>query len=47
MDRGWLFRQDIRDLSRLTVAKMDNYLIINTLQLGFSQAPRHTPFWQN
>lgn len=29
-----LYREDIRDLVNLTVSKMDNYLIINTLQLG-------------
>eukprot|EP00439_Symbiodinium_sp_Y106_P079861 s1897_g18.t1 len=27
-----LFREDIRDLMELTVAKMDNYLIVNTIQ---------------
>ncbi|CAK0818742.1 unnamed protein product [Prorocentrum cordatum] len=30
-----LYRQDVRDLIGLTVRKMDNYLIVNTLQLGF------------
>lgn len=30
-----LYREDIRDLVELTVAKMDNYLIVNTLQLSF------------
>lgn len=30
-----LYREDVRDLMDLTVSKMDNYLIINTLQLGF------------
>jgi len=30
-----LYREDIRDLVELTVSKMDNYLIVNTLQLGF------------
>ncbi|CAE7441653.1 unnamed protein product [Symbiodinium natans] len=29
-----LFREDIRDLMELTVAKMDNYLIVNTIQIG-------------
>lgn len=29
-----LFREDIRDLMNLTVAKMDNYLIVNTIQIG-------------
>jgi hypothetical protein len=33
-----LYREDIRDLVELTVAKMDNYLIVNTLQLGFCVA---------
>mmetsp|Transcript_74210 Transcript_74210/g.176781 ORF Transcript_74210/g.176781 Transcript_74210/m.176781 type:complete len:326 (-) Transcript_74210:4136-5113(-) len=31
-----LYREDIRDLVDLTVGKMDNYLVVNTLQLGFS-----------
>jgi len=31
-----LFREDVRDLVGLTVSKMDNYMIIGTLQLGFS-----------
>ncbi len=30
-----LYREDVRDLVGLTIAKMDNYLIVNTLQLGF------------
>eukprot|EP00445_Apocalathium_hangoei_P023336 CAMPEP_0203914516 /NCGR_PEP_ID=MMETSP0359-20131031/55395_1 /ASSEMBLY_ACC=CAM_ASM_000338 /TAXON_ID=268821 /ORGANISM="Scrippsiella Hangoei, Strain SHTV-5" /LENGTH=560 /DNA_ID=CAMNT_0050840845 /DNA_START=121 /DNA_END=1800 /DNA_ORIENTATION=+ len=30
-----LYREDIRDLVQLTVRKMDNYLLVNTLQLGF------------
>jgi len=30
-----LYREDIRDLVELTVSKMDNYLIVNCLQLGF------------
>ncbi|CAJ1415724.1 unnamed protein product [Effrenium voratum] len=29
-----LFREDIRDLMDLTVSKMDNYLIVNTIQIG-------------
>ena len=47
-----LFRQDIKDLSELTVAKMDNYLIINTLKLGFcvelfteGKLPEASPEW--
>mmetsp|Transcript_34076 Transcript_34076/g.105983 ORF Transcript_34076/g.105983 Transcript_34076/m.105983 type:complete len:958 (-) Transcript_34076:37-2910(-) len=30
-----LYREDVRDLVGLTVRKMENYLIVNTLQLGF------------
>ncbi len=30
-----LYREDIRDLFGLTTQKMDNYLIVNTLMLGF------------
>jgi len=30
-----LYREDVRDLVGLTIGKMDNYLIVNTLQLGF------------
>lgn len=30
-----LYREDIKDLVQLTVRKMDNYLLVNTLQLGF------------
>jgi len=30
------YRDDVRDLVDLTVAKMDNYLVISTLQLGFT-----------
>ncbi|CAD7961720.1 unnamed protein product, partial [Amoebophrya sp. A25] len=33
-----LYREDVRDLVGLTIAKMDNYLIVNTLQLGFCVA---------
>ena len=33
--RYGLFREDIRDLAALTVNKMDSYLIVNTLKLGF------------
>jgi len=30
-----LYREDVRDLVDLTVVKMDKYMIVNTLQLGF------------
>ena len=30
-----LYREDVRDLVDLTVKKMDNYLVVNTLQLSF------------
>ncbi|KAF4652409.1 pumilio domain member 4 [Perkinsus chesapeaki] len=30
-----LYREDLRDLFELTIGKMDNYLVINTLTLGF------------
>lgn len=30
-----LYREDVRDLVQLTVRKMDNYLVVSTLQLGF------------
>lgn len=30
-----LYREDVRDLVALTVVKMDKYLIVNTLQVGF------------
>lgn len=30
-----LFREDIRDLAALTINKIDSYLIVNTLKLGF------------
>ena len=30
-----LYREDIRDLFGVTVQKMDNYLIVNTLMIGF------------
>lgn len=33
-----LYREDVRDLVDLTVGKMENYLIVNTLQLGFTIA---------
>eukprot|EP00929_Paragymnodinium_shiwhaense_P064912 TRINITY_DN32596_c0_g1_i1.p1 TRINITY_DN32596_c0_g1~~TRINITY_DN32596_c0_g1_i1.p1 ORF type:complete len:1049 (+),score=243.33 TRINITY_DN32596_c0_g1_i1:114-3260(+) len=33
-----LYREDVRDLIGLTVGKMENYLIVNTLQLGFCVA---------
>ena len=35
VSRFSLFREDIRDLAALTVNKMDSYLIVNTLKLGF------------
>lgn len=35
MGRYGLFREDIRDLANLTTSKMDSYLIVNTLKLGF------------
>lgn len=35
VSRYSLFREDIRDLAALTVNKMDSYLIVNTLKLGF------------
>ena len=35
VSRYSLFRDDIRDLAALTVNKMDSYLIVNTLKLGF------------
>ena len=35
VNRYELFREDIRDLAALTVNKMDSYLIVNTLKLGF------------
>ena len=31
-----LYREDLRDLFDITVKKMDNYLVINTLMLGFA-----------
>jgi len=49
-----LYREDIRDLFGLTTQKMDNYLIVNTLMLGFcisllyaSDLPSTTPDWIN
>ncbi|CAJ1365821.1 unnamed protein product, partial [Effrenium voratum] len=33
--RTALFREDIRDLAALTINKVDSYLIVNTLKLGF------------
>merc|ERR1719174_1293511 len=30
-----LYREDVRDLVALTVVKMDKYLVVNTLQVGF------------
>lgn len=47
-----LYREDIRDLFGVTVQKMDNYLIVNTLMLGFCisllyaiDLPLTTPDW--
>ena len=47
-----LFREDLRDLFDLTIGKMDNYLVVNTLTLAFSMAffyegrmPHDTPTW--
>ena len=36
VNRYGQWREDIRDLSGLTVMKMDKYLILNTLMLGFT-----------
>jgi len=46
-----LYREDIRDLVELTVAKMDNYLIVNTLQICFciilfTEGKPHPGKWQ-
>ncbi|CAE7740342.1 unnamed protein product [Symbiodinium sp. CCMP2592] len=35
VEQSKLYREDVRDLVNLTVRKMDNYLIVSTLQLGF------------
>lgn len=35
VNRFSLFREDIRDLAALTTEKMDSYLVVNTLKLGF------------
>eukprot|EP00929_Paragymnodinium_shiwhaense_P044022 TRINITY_DN22586_c0_g1_i1.p1 TRINITY_DN22586_c0_g1~~TRINITY_DN22586_c0_g1_i1.p1 ORF type:complete len:1031 (+),score=217.70 TRINITY_DN22586_c0_g1_i1:104-3196(+) len=35
VNRFGLFREDIRDLAALTTNKMDSYLVVNTLKLGF------------
>lgn len=35
-DQVRLYREDIRDLFDLTISKMDNYLIVNTLMLAFT-----------
>jgi len=35
VSRFGLFREDIRDLAGLTTAKLDSYLVVNTLKLGF------------
>lgn len=47
-----LYREDIRDLFGVTVQKMDNYLIVNTLMIGFCisllyaiDLPDWTPDW--
>eukprot|EP00930_Biecheleria_cincta_P038365 TRINITY_DN26368_c0_g2_i2.p1 TRINITY_DN26368_c0_g2~~TRINITY_DN26368_c0_g2_i2.p1 ORF type:complete len:178 (-),score=13.40 TRINITY_DN26368_c0_g2_i2:12-545(-) len=34
--RFGLFREDVRDLVELTVGKMENYLIINTITMGLN-----------
>ncbi|CAE7264154.1 unnamed protein product [Symbiodinium necroappetens] len=36
VEQSKLYREDVRDLVNLTVRKMDNYLIVSTLQLGFA-----------
>ena len=36
VNRYGQWREDIRDLAGLTVMKMDKYLILNTLMLGFT-----------
>ncbi|KAF4712975.1 pumilio domain member 4 [Perkinsus olseni] len=47
-----LYREDLRDLFGLTITKMDNYLVVNTLMLGFCIAlfydgvlPPENPPW--
>ena len=47
-----LYRQDLRDLFDITIKKMDNYLIIITLMIGFTislfcitDMPEGTPIW--
>ncbi len=47
-----LYREDIRDLFNLTIGKMENYLVVNTLMLAFSMGffyegrmPGSTPTW--
>ncbi|KAF4730770.1 pumilio domain member 4, partial [Perkinsus olseni] len=47
-----LYREDLRDLFGLTISKMDNYLVVNTLMLGFCIAlfydgvlPQQNPPW--
>lgn len=47
-----LYREDIRDLFNLTIGKMENYLVVNTLTLAFSMGffyegrmPGNTPTW--
>eukprot|EP00927_Polykrikos_kofoidii_P018726 TRINITY_DN18713_c0_g1_i1.p1 TRINITY_DN18713_c0_g1~~TRINITY_DN18713_c0_g1_i1.p1 ORF type:complete len:978 (-),score=121.48 TRINITY_DN18713_c0_g1_i1:26-2887(-) len=49
-----LYREDVRELIGLTVGKMENYLIVNTLQFGFTvtllvegrvEKARHGPTW--
>ncbi|KAF4678733.1 pumilio domain member 4, partial [Perkinsus olseni] len=51
-DQVRLYREDIRDLFDLTISKMDNYLIVNTLMLAFTggffyegRVPQGTPGW--
>ncbi len=35
VNRVGLYREDIRDLAGLTTSKVNTYLMLNTLQLGF------------
>lgn len=34
--KAGLYREDLRDVFGLTVQKLDSYLVINTLQMGFA-----------
>ena len=52
VEQTLLFRDDLRDLFNLTIGKMENYLVVNTLTLAFSMAffyegrmPHGTPSW--